>query len=360
MTFQEMRKKYDLVNAYDGFVTIAEAKELGIIPERFYSAFPEKCVCGSDNIISVGLQQPQCCDPRCYVKQGYAMANMFSRFGYQGLGAATCKHILAGIQDKFEDNSYMEVLNIKPTDLPSDMWGTVMSSKLFYAINGIRETSVTFPQLIKLIDVPYIGDTAETLLHNINTIEELIDGIYTEGLARFCLQRGVGDVRKMFWLYASIADIYHADMATRAHRRRQGLVPINVCITGSLRLDGNVTGDVALNGSITKNDFIKLCNGLARIQSGEQIFEIRMCSAVESVPYIIADAPSGSRKYKAGLRRGKNSHGEDILITSSEFIAKILKAVDEIEKKCSCADDKNAVTHSETQDDSEIKQVNSF
>lgn len=356
MTFQEMRSKYDFMNAYNGFVTIKEAKSLNIIPERFYSAFPEKCECGSDNIVSVGLQQPQCCNPRCTIKQSYGLANMLSRFGCQGLGYASCRRILSGVRDKFEDDSYTEILNVKPTDLPADLWGSSISDKLFFAIETIKGSSITFSQLVKLIDVPYIGETSDTLLKDINTTEELLSAIKSEGLINFCASRGVCDLRKMFWLFASIPDIYHADLATRENRRKQGFVPINVCITGSLKLDGNVIGDEKLNGPITKNDFIKLCNGLSRTSWGEQIFEIKMCAAVESVPYIIADAPSGSRKYKAGLRRGKNNKGKDILITSSEFILKILKAVEEIEEKC--------LVHNEPRNEesgtSDVETVNIF
>ena len=55
MTFSEMRHMYDKFHAFDNYITVESAKTLGIIPEGWHSYFPDRCKCGSENIVTMSL-----------------------------------------------------------------------------------------------------------------------------------------------------------------------------------------------------------------------------------------------------------------------------------------------------------------
>ena len=67
---------------------------------------------------------------------------------------------------------------------------------------------------------------------------------------------------------------------------------------------------------MSRNEFVSYLNDLTTLRDGYQLIEFRNCSALQTCNYVIADAPSSSRKYKAGQERG-------VLITSTEFVNSI-------------------------------------
>ena len=93
MTFSEMKTKYDSFGAFTDFITVKEAETIGLITKSHVGIFPHVCTCGSDMIINMARTKLTCCDPRCSVKQGLALSELFSRFNIKGIADATCSDV---------------------------------------------------------------------------------------------------------------------------------------------------------------------------------------------------------------------------------------------------------------------------
>lgn len=316
MTFNEFTEKYDRYHAFTNFLTVETAKTMGLIPEDYHEYFPNKCKCGSDNIITMGLQQPQCCNPRCYIKQGYALSELFTRFKCKGLGPARCIEIIQCLSPKFKYNSYLEILNMTMEDFPVNLAQKAYAFDLLDAIHKIKSETITFPALIGNLAIPTLGDRALKLLEGIDSFEEFQNEIKKCGtLQLFCDSRGIHDQMVLFWIRNSAIDMCIADIILQGNIRRSGIVKIEICITGFLYLNGK---------RITKDEFIKVCNQLTVNENGVQLFEIVQNTAKISASHIIADTPSRSAKYLAGLKRGKeidiDGVERNVLMTSAEFL----------------------------------------
>lgn len=316
MLFRTFKEEYDKHHAFDNFISVAEAKDLGVIPEYYHKFFPDKCECGSENIITFNLQQPQCCNPRCIVKQSYALSEFFNRFNCKGLGPNRCYEILQSLSPRFMYNSYIEVLNVQEKDLPINLAQKAFSSDLLYAIYKIKTSQFTFPELVSKLAIPTLGDKSLKLLEGINSFQEFQDKIKKDGnLTTFCSKRGIYDRMVLFWIRNSAIDICIADFLLRGCIRKSGIIKIEICITGFLYLDGK---------RITKDEFIKRCNEEARDDNGVQLFEIIQNTAKVSAVHIIADSPSRSSKYLAGLKRGAeidiDGVRRNVLMSSNDFI----------------------------------------
>ena len=86
MQFNEMRNNFDKMGAFLNFISVREAKEVGIIPDFAAEYFPERCQCGSEMILDkFSRARLQCCNPFCSVKQAYMLSEMFRRFGIKGM-----------------------------------------------------------------------------------------------------------------------------------------------------------------------------------------------------------------------------------------------------------------------------------
>lgn len=316
MNFSELSDNY---HAFDDFITVEQAKYTGLIPEDYVGEpdsdediFPNRCKCGSENIINYGLTRAMCCDPRCKYKLGLALAELFARFSIKGIGEATCTQMVSGVYDKLKFKSHLEILNLSYNDYPSFMWGTVKASEFFNACQQIKKRSLTFAGLIGMIGIPQFNTGTAKLFSGVNSSKELINLMKNEGgISNYCANRGVYDSMKVFWLYNSIVDIMLAEQIFRASLRTEGYLKIKICITGSLSIDGK---------RVTRNDFVDICNETGRVD-GIQYIEVFNTSAKESCNYVVADYESSSAKYLAGKQRG-------ILINSSDFLLKIKENVE--------------------------------
>lgn len=316
MTLKELQEKYDKYYAFSYFMTIEEAKRLGAIPEEYWDYFPDKCECGSENIITGSLQQPQCCNPKCFIKQGYALSELLTRFKCKGLGPARCIEIVKMLSPQFKYGSYIEILNMNPSDYPIALAQKAYSVDLANAVIKIRSEKITFSTLVSNLAIPTLGDKALKLLQGINNLSEFAAYVKKAGsLKDFCDSRGIHDPMVFFWIQQSLVDIWLADLIMQNSVRKEGKVKIEICITGFLHLDGK---------RITKDEFVKLCNEISVSEDGTQIFEVVQNTAKVGAVHIIADAPSNSAKYLAGLRRGEeidiDGVKRNVLMSSSEFI----------------------------------------
>lgn len=381
MTFEEMKCQYDEFGAFHDYVTVANAKYLDIIPKSFDGVFPEKCSCGSDMIINLARTKITCCNPRCYVKQGLALSELFSRFNYKGISDATCTHIYnalyaknnellsKGEQGLFISNSFLEILLLDIDKYPISFTQSAMGYDFLNGVHYIKQKELTFVDMIASLGLPEFDTTAQKLFSEFNSFEELNSCIKAEGgVSNFCENRGVHAPQKKFWLKVSLEDIAVASFIFASKIRVQGLRNLDICITGSLRYGGC---------RVTKSDFIAICNkesasrpikelikeafskylfipkeaiaSLSDLLNGNltksnrdyagvddlmsdltdnlgsvPVLEVRMTTAKKTVPFIVADYPSNSDKYLEGLRRGKeisfDGEKRDVLISSNELI----------------------------------------
>lgn len=313
MTFEEL-KQLDKFLAFENYITVKEAKDKGVIPPYYKNIFPDTCECGSENIINYDLTKPMCCNPRCRIKIGITLAEIIAKVGYKGVGESTCMNFVNAMYKDLEHKSVVDLLMIPFKKYPTFLQQTVAGSKLYDACCTIIGNEVTFPQMVSLLKIPTLDATAESLLNGIDSLEQFLFYLKETGsFTEFCNNRGVYDRMKIFYLYNFIPDIFIAEKVFSQSLRKQGLNKINICITGSLHVDGE---------NITRNNFIKLCNTVGKDKDGRQIVEVKNTSAYESVPYIIADYPANTAKYLVGKRR-------NVLITAQEFIDKIREVINQ-------------------------------
>ena len=324
MTFEEMRRKHDLYCGFSGFHTMAMAKASGFIPKELAEDFPNTCECGSDMIISFENTQPQCCDPKCRIRQGYCLAEMFQRFGYKGLGPQKCCRIVNDCWNKLERGSYVEILFLTHEQMPMSLAGSDVEGDLLCARCAILSTPMTFATMVAKLGLPALDRAVcDKLFSNINSVEELVtEFTKCKSEFTFCANRGVMDKRVVYWLHNSLVHIAFADQYFRRAFRKQGLTKLDVCITGSIFLNGS---------RITKENFLQLCNNASITSTGVQLLEITKNEAVKTNPYIIASSPSTNSKYLTAVNREKSAQilrdqGYDvpkILLTPEEFLQKI-------------------------------------
>ena len=304
MRFDELKNTY---GAFDGYVTVKEAKSLEIIPPEYGGIFQDYCRCGSENIVDKSLMHAMCCNPRCRHKLGYALSELFSRFDVKGLGDAICSQMINAVYDKLKYKSHIEVIGMEYNEYPYQLMGTAKGQEMYQACKQIRQRSLTFTDLVSMIGIPKFSTSSGKLLSGINSFKQLCDIAAREhGIRNFCTNRGVYDSLKVFWFYQSLPDIWVAEQVFGDNMRPEGMVKIKICITGSITIDGN---------HITRNKFVELCNLVGR-KDGKQIIEVQNTTAKETCSYVIADYESNTSKYMAGKERG-------VLITSKEFLNKI-------------------------------------
>jgi hypothetical protein len=386
MKFNEMKAKYDEFNAFSDFCTVEHAKQIDLIPVAWHDVFPNKCSCGSEMIINLARTKFTCCNPRCRIKQGFALSELFSRFNIKGIADATCSDVYEMLQRKNEErtsqgekplflsDSYVEILNVDEKDYPISFQQSAKGMEFIDGINSMKNCSLTFSEMVSRLGLPEFDSTAKKLFSDINSFEELMTTIKAEnGIYNFCSRRGVYAVQKMFWLKVSLQDIAVAWFIFGEQSRMHGLQNLDICITGSVFYNGS---------KYTKSDFIKICNAHAYSHSmseilkeifkdnsmieyedfikickelkceintqkfetinqnelfelidqseldfAVQLYEINMTTAKKSVPYIVGDTPSSSSKYLEGLRRGveidSDGNSHKVLVTSNELISEI-------------------------------------
>lgn len=341
MRFYDFKSKYGKYCMYSGWMTVEDAKTVGKIPPEFHDLFENDCECGSENIIAPNLKRETCCDPNCRIKIGFRIAEMFSRMGVKGLGYATCAKIYKELLDYdknlknqgregiFKFGVYTEILLLELKDFPICISSTAAGSDFISACYQIRSTVMTFPQLVSSLGIPTLGSNAEKLFAGINCYTELQNIIEKEGINLFCMNRGVHSMDVMFNLAINLKAIAVADFACQRALRFRGLQEFAVCITGRVVCDGK---------SMTKKEFITLCNQICTDDKKVQLFEFSNKSGAVTVPFVLYSFPSGTEKYNTGLRRGivRDEFGEHkALMTTTDFITFLKGAMTEWNKRLS-------------------------
>lgn len=309
---------WDTYNIYSDYVSISEAKILGIIPRKLTNIIPETCKCGSENIITTNLKRMRCCDPNCVIKMGKAMSHMFTNFNIQGLGDETCikivKHCIR--RNLFTLPSHVEVLGIEIDQEMSSFLGA-KSENLAIGRNVILNSSLTFGEMIKKMSLPMFNNSSEDIFKGINGIGHFLELIDTPtGLIGFMNSRGVKDIAKIDTLRRNLGAILHLESIMKKDLRMTSNVTRTISITGSVSVDGI---------RYTREGFVGLCNSEANI-NGIQLFNVKENTAITTNRYIIADNPCSHNKYLVGKRR-EAIEGVKIIITAQEFVDIIRKEV---------------------------------
>lgn len=340
MRFEEFREKCAKYYAYSNWMTVADAKLVGMIPEQYADAFDDLCECGSDNIVAPNLRREMCCNPRCRIKEGHKLAEMFSRFGELGLGYMTCSHIYNVMKDLdaklktdgkeglFIYNTFTEVLMVPWEKYPMSVQNTASGLRFFEACMRIRNHRMTFGQLVGYLGLTNLGSNAEKIFEGINSYKEWRDIVLScGGIINFCTRRGISSPEVVYNIASSIEDIAVAEFACSQSLRKTGQYKMSVCITGS----------VVCNGiRMTKAKFIDACNELCVAEDGTALLEVKSVSGPVTVPFVIYTTPSGSSKYNVGQSRGwvtDDLGKHEVLITASDFYNWLKEAMNEWNRK---------------------------
>lgn len=339
MTFEEFRQNHDHYNAYSDWITVREAKASGLIPEAYHEYFPDDCECGSENIIRTNLKAITCCDPKCYLKEALQMAEFFSRSNIERLGEGNCRTILnmfhsadknrmkRGEKTMFPTGSFLDIF-----DVPENLWplecGSAIERDLSIAIAKLKNDNVTFPELISRLGIESLGSNALKLFDGISSAEQFKQEIDRNGGVRFfCYSRGVYSLEIINSVYESLIDIANAERLFHNSIRQQGLVTVDICITGSSVLQGI---------SLTKNQLVEVLNQASIGKSGFQYFEFHMCTALQSAPFILYTTPSSTAKFRAGQARGTITDGfgeHPVLMQIDDFYDLLIDRVNKLDEE---------------------------
>lgn len=331
MTFEEFNDIYGKYHAYQDWTTVQFAKSIGRIPEKFAVYFDDLCECGSENVISRTLTREMCIDPKCPVKVGYQLAEMFSRCGIKGLGYATCSNIYKQMLDLdrhekkeggdglFVYRVYTEVLVIPWEKYPSNVRSTVKGTEFFQACLFIRSKSFTFSQMVASLGLAELGENSERVFGGFNSFGEWCDAVKSAGgMTAFCASRGVYSPDIVLSVALATEAIGVADFALRDSLRAVGLTQISVCMTGSASIDGR---------KYTKKEFVDACNELCIDSNGVRLIELKNTSGPATVPFVLYSIPTATHKFVTGQSRGvvSDEFGEHKVLMSTDDFYNLLK-----------------------------------
>jgi hypothetical protein len=332
MTFEELREN-DKEQAFFEWVSVTVAKRAGDIPQKYWSYFEDTCECGSDNIIKNNLKAMSCCDPKCFIKQGYAIAELLTRFGVKGLKEATCRKIYtefkrqdqklkeSGKEGLLISDSYVAAIAVPWDRYPDEIARTVAGSDFYHACLEIVTKPVTFPKLVSKLAIPSIGSSADRLVSGIRNFDELFQTIKDEGgVAAFCSRRGFYSNLVHYNFRISLFDIATADRIFKRAVKPEGCLKLNVCMTGMIYLNGT---------RLTKEKYLAQCNKLCFVDN-IQLVELNMTSAKETNPFILYSRESGDAKFVAGRARGVTEDdlfGQHPVLMHTDLFYKFLEKV---------------------------------
>lgn len=339
MTFEEMKKDHDHYDAYKDWVSVVEAKKTGLIPKKYHKYFPDTCDCGSENIIKNNLRQFTCCDPKCYQKEACQMAEFMSRSNIERLGEANCLRIISlfrsyderlkrtGRESIFPTGSFLDIFDVPYENWPLET-GSALERDFAVAVETLKNGDVTFPELISRLGIESLGSNSLKLFDGLCCAKDLANAIDKEGGVRyFCYSRGVYAPDIINNVYESLIDIANAERLFHHSLRRQGVITLDVCVTGS---------SILKRASLTKSQLISILNKASIGETGIQYFEFRLCTALQSAPFILYTNPSSSAKFRAGAARGNitDEFGEHpVLMQIDDFFDLLQKHVTEIDKE---------------------------
>lgn len=309
MKFEELLAM-ETYGAFEDFRTVEEAKKLGWIPKAYHEVFIEKCSCGSERIINESLTQLECCDPRCYIKMGHTLSQMFINFGCSNMGPSICKSIMYMNKSDLKYGSPIEVLGLNY--IP---YGITSGKAQYYidAIEHIKKVKLTLPELISKLAIPKLGETAHKIFKGYSTIDEFCAELSAKGGAKsirsMLTQKGIEDRRVWFYMRHYLVDILIACDLLRDVLRPLAYQEFKIVVTGSVAPRGK---------TLSRTEFIELLNEKGTLPNGKRLVGFKVSGALKSAPFIVADYASNTPKYRAAKER-EETEGK-VMYTSTELL----------------------------------------
>ncbi len=267
------------------FLEVQEAKKREFIPKPWHNIFPDTCIfCGHPMIISDTLTQLKCGNPRCYRRVAGQVVNMLSDLGIKGYGMATVYDYVKLM--KFE--SALQFVMDPPLALSNIK-------------SIIAEQEYTYPQLIRLLNIPRLKGRVDDIFKGIDSYEDYQKAIAEAGsVESFACRRLGGDVLP-FQIAETLTtyDIELEIFPKLVPPVKQAHSTILIAITGSIQ---NVTDG---GSRVTKDAYIKILNDIVRPAG----ISFKRSDALMSVTFIVADSTNNTAKYRKGKER-------NILVTS--------------------------------------------
>lgn len=318
ITTYEQLRQHDSTQAYAEFLSIEQAKKELIIPKPYHDYFKDRCECGSEFMIKKSLTIAQCCNPKCRIKMAYRLSSMLENFGLKGISDRTCVDIIRSYDYIGVQLTHIEVFVLSLFEIPGILMNTARGDTYMRNIAQIMSEHYTFGELISKLAIPDFGPQSSEIFHGIDNIDQFLAKVKEFDTYRsFFASRGVFDATKVNNFIMYIQDIVLISSVLQGNIRKQGIQRIPICITGSVRPDSI---------SMNKKEFINYLNKSSCTKDGIQLLEFSLSSAMQSVPYIVADYRSPSQKYTVGERRG-------VLITSTELLNQVRRLVNECENR---------------------------
>lgn len=315
ITFEELLDK-ETYGAFRDFEKVSNAKENGNIPPAYHNIFNDKCKCGSDMIITRNLTTVQCCNPRCYIKLGHMLNEMFTRFGIKGFGPATCISAMEQAVKYLEIPSHLELFSLGRFELPIAIQNYKLDD-FEYAKQIMLSKQYTLADLVSKLGLPGLGEKAHAIFENYNDVLEVDEAIdKARGISRFLSDKGIYAPMMSYNLRTYMADIILAQMRFNEQIRMQAGQTVDIVMTGYLSPNGV---------SMSKDEYLDLLNRAGTTSDGIALYGFRKSSAVKSVPYVVADYPTTNRNYREGSARG-------VIISSTDLLNQVKELVKGAEK----------------------------
>lgn len=305
----------DTYGAFNDFISVKDAKKSGLIPEEYHNIFHDTCRCGSDMLISKNRTFIKCCDPRCPIKLGKMASQMFENFGTKNVGEGTTLPLMEELIRVKNDNSHIATLKlINDSWVPFNLLGA--KEDIYYtALNQIFSQKYSLGDLISKLAIPSLDSSPKKIFSRFPTLDLFLQR--ANGDLRIPLADcGIYDLKVSYYLSTYLDDIKEAINLFKGNLTCNVYGTASIVITGSVFPEGR---------PMSRNEFIKYLNQLTLLEDGRQVLSVKECSAIQTCDVIIADSPSNSRKYRAGLERG-------VLMTSTDYV-QLIKNIMEVQRE---------------------------
>lgn len=336
------------------FVTITEAISTGLIPADYADIFMpvSKCECGADVVINEARTVMKCSNPNCYKVLAGRIVNLYKRFDSNGIGNTVAEQYI-------KDNHIRNIVDAlkRPPEQIAD-------KVLLWAVQPHRSA-----EILQMMQLPGLGITCEKLMGDYPSWKDFTEVVIFNGMNMYFtwnqIEVNMKFLRKLYSCYVNRANVdfnavkgvlksaFNHEMKFAnwdefyLATRDEGLTLIcQNAITGTGKAAETVketlltfwdditemfefckcddrpvevfpiviTGDILKvrkpdGGMFERQEFIDYLNTFSRRKG----IVYRDSHALKGTEFIVADTPSNTAKYRAGLESGK-------LITSDKLL----------------------------------------
>jgi len=305
---------------FTDFLSMAQAKEMKIMPKPYWPIFEDRCMCGSEMMVRVSgcsITGVACCDPYCWIKLTYQLSEVFRRFGYKGIGKETCSKVVQDFLRLGKPFSLSDVL-LRGDDVIS--LSGAMRGKWIEGVGCIKKSRQSFGTFIYKLSYPGVGSKFEGVLQGISSIKQLTVAVKQEGFFCFFANRGVRSFTTIYYFMTYLPDVYCIIKEWEDCISTSSGKILPVCLTGKMKTS---------IGRFTKSEYLALCSQI--LERGET-FEIKSVESVSKALFIIVGEDSiagNSAKYRQAVEKQNalqkdQGSNQKILFSPDEFVNMVL------------------------------------